>query len=258
MQWIDTLILVFILLLFVLNFIPFFTSESESWIAFVNYATAIIAIYESYIHKQWKFISLIALTVLIHLVTDSCRLEESCISQYQEIDFPAIEKYFTLYSMLHLLSYVSLDLETIEIYVPVFVFISIASVNISLDALILALVGVVLFINLVVKQTNYHLEDIVLFCVFFFVASLFYFLRIDATDEQSNDLKRFFLFFYFLAFSISTGIKKEGVVHNLRLFTRLCGGTKEKEGNDKGMSVSYAKIPVDEMYAMRIDLQKIN
>ena len=115
----------------------------------------------------------------------------------------------------------------------------------GLDALILALVGVVLFINLVVKQTNYHLEDIVLFCVFFFVASLFYFLRIDATDEQTNDLKRFFLFFYFLAFSISTGIKKEGVVHNLRLFTRLCGGTKEKEGNEKSMSVSvyiYVKI----------------
>ena len=72
MNWIDTFILLFIIFMFVLNFLPYLEEGSESAVLFVNYGIALVALYESIIHGQWKFISLITTSMLIHIITDSC------------------------------------------------------------------------------------------------------------------------------------------------------------------------------------------
>ena len=101
------------------------------------------------------------------------------------------------------------------------------------------------------------------FLIFIFLAALFYFLKIDkdtAANEEGNGLKRFFIYFYFLAFIVSTGIKKEGLIHNMRLFERLCGNNK---GNniiiaqvvqDKFSKTGYSKVSTE---VTRIDLKDL-
>jgi len=231
MNWIDTIILTFIAFLLFLNFLPFFNKESENAVLFINYGIVLVATYESIIHSQWKFISLITTSMLIHVISDSCKVADACISEYANADYDSLEKYFTLYGLLHLIAYGSLSTRMVEIFVPFLVFVSLIAVNLGIDSLALAMIGLVCFINLVTNKVNYHIEDTVVFLVFIFLASLFYFLKEDediSSGVEGNGLKRFFVFFYFLAFSISTGIKKEGIIHNLRLSARWCGVEKEK------------------------------
>ena len=74
MNWIDTFILLFIIFMFLLNFLPYLEGGSESAVLFVNYGIALVALYESIIHGQWKFISLVTTSMLIHIITDSCKV----------------------------------------------------------------------------------------------------------------------------------------------------------------------------------------
>lgn len=246
MNWIDVLIVGYILFLFLLNLYPIVNKDAESWISFVNYSATLIAIYESYIHEQWKFITLILTTLIIHLVTDSCKIEESCISMYNESDFAVLEQYFTLYGLLHLIFYVSFSTKTVEIFVPILVFVSLITVNLAVDSITLILIATVCFINLLSNKHEYHLIDIIFFLVFTFLAGLFYFLKVDkdvTNNVEGNGIKRFFLYFYFLAFSISTGIKKEGVVFSMRLFSRVCGQVEKTKDNENKFPITVLIPP---------------
>ena len=232
MDWIDTIVLTYIAFLLLINFLPFFNEEAEDAVLFINYGIVLVATYESIVHAQWKFISLITTSMLIHVISDSCKVANSCISEYSNADYEGLEKYFTLYGLLHLIAYGSLSTRMVEIFVPLLVFISLITVNLGIDSLALAVIGLVCFINLVTNKNDYHIEDTVVFLVFIFLASLFYFLKEDediTAGIEGNGLKRFFVFFYFLAFSVSTGIKKEGIIHNLRLSARWCGGNEKEK-----------------------------
>lgn len=256
MNWLDTVVLGGILILFILNLVPIWVPESEVWISFVNYTVGLLAIAESYMHKQWKFISLVCVTLGIHLITDSCLLADSCIAGFEKVGFEQMEKYFTLYSILHLFSYVSLDTLTTEVMVPLLVLSSLVAVNLEIQSLVVFLLGIILFVNLIIKNEKYYMEDIVAFCLLSFLACLFYFLQVDANGETSgNGLKRFFVFTYFLSFSISTGIKEEGVIHSLRLFPRLFGrfAQAEKKGYKKVKMSDTPKV-ID---IIRFDLKDI-
>lgn len=255
MNWLDTAVLGGILFIFILNLVPIWSAESETWISFVNYTVGILAIAESYMHKQWKFISLICVTLGIHLITDSCLLADTCITGFENVGFEQMEKYFTLYSILHLFSYVSLDTLTTEVMVPLLVLCSLIAVNLEIQSLVVFLIGIILFVNLILKNEKYYMEDIIAFCVLSFLACLFYFLQVDANgDNSGNGLKRFFVFTYFLSFSISTGIKEEGVIHSLRLFPRLCGqfAQAEKKQDYKVVGTSDTPNVID---IIRFDLK---
>ena len=260
MNYLDLISLALIGILFLLILFPLTSEASGDWIIFVTYTIAIVAVYESVIHSQWKFITLITTSLLIHLVSDSCKVAESCISEYEASDFGSLEKYFTLYGLLHLIAYVSFNSETVEVFVPILVFVSLISVNLKLDSLLLALIGIVCFINLITNKAKYYIEDTIAFLVFIFLAALFYFLKIDkdvAENEEGNGLKRFFVYFYFLAFIVSTGIKKEGLIHKMRLFERLCGRNRENNiiiAQVVPSKTGYAKVSTE---TTRIDLKDL-
>jgi len=140
--------------------------------------------------------------------------------------------------------------------------VSLISVNLNLDSLLLAMIGIVCFINLITNKAKYYIEDTIAFLVFIFLAALFYFLKIDkdnATNEEGNGLKRFFIYFYFLAFIVSTGIKKEGLIHNMRLFERWCGNRRSniiiaQVVDDKFSRTGYSKVSTE---ITRIDLKDL-
>ena len=260
MKGFDIIILLYVVALFALNLYPLINEDAENVIIFLSYAIVLVPIYESYVHGKYEFLSLIITTLAIHLIADSCNIENECISSYENADFSDLDKYFTLYGLLHLIAYVSLEANTVAIFVPILVFASLLAVNLAIDSLVLAVIGMIHFIVLIQKADKYHIEDLVSFTVFIFLAALFYFMKEDKTStEEGNGLKRWFLYFYFLAFSISTGIKKEGVLHEMRLFSRFCGTAKkdcdQKEGimyNINGTPVGYAKVNTSE--TTRIDL----
>lgn len=258
MNWIDTFILLFIIFMFLLNFLPYLEGGSESAVLFVNYGIALVALYESIIHGQWKFVSLVTTSMLIHIITDSCKVGEACISEYNKANYESLEKYFTLYGLLHLIAYGSLSTRMVEIFVPLLVLVSLLAVNLEIDSLALAVIGIVCFINLITKKHHYHLEDTIVFVLFMFLASLFYFLKEDedkVANVEGNGLKRFFIFFYFLAFSVSTAIKKEGIIHSLRLFTRWCGGAEQRREDVVILKPMYQKVSTQETQ-IRMDLFK--
>lgn len=260
MNYLDLISLALIGILFLLIFFPLTSEASADWVIFVTYTIAIVAIYESVIHSQWKFITLITTSLLIHLVSDSCKIAESCISEYDASDFGSLEKYFTLYGLLHLIAYVSFNSETVEVFVPILVFVSLISVNLNLDSLLLALIGIVCFINLITNKAKYYIEDTIAFLIFIFLAALFYFLKIDkdvAANEDGNGLKRFFVYFYFLAFIVSTGIKKEGLIHNMRLLQRWCGKSSNRNIIIAQVvpQTGYSKVSTTEI--TRIDLKDL-
>lgn len=263
MNYLDLISLALIGILFLLILFPLTSEASEDWVVFVTYGIAIVAVYESVIHSQWKFITLITTSLLIHLVSDSCKIAESCINEYDASDFGSLEKYFTLYGLLHLIAYVSFNSETVEVFVPILVFVSLISVNLNLDSLLLAMVGIISFVNLITNKAKYYIEDTIAFLVFIFLAALFYFLKIDkdvAASEEGNGLKRFFVYFYFLAFIVSTGIKKEGLIHNMRLFERWCGGSKANNiiiAQVVQSKTGYAKVATTEAGTTRIDLKDL-
>ena len=96
MNYLDLISLALIGILFLLILFPLTSDASGDWVVFVTYTIAIVAVYESVIHSQWKFITLITTSLLIHLVSDSCKVAESCISEYEASDFGSLEKYLTL------------------------------------------------------------------------------------------------------------------------------------------------------------------
>jgi len=260
MKGFDIALLLFVVALFVLNLYPLINEDSENVIIFLSYAIVLVPIYESYVHGKYEFLSLIITTLAIHLIADSCNVEHQCISSYENANFSNLDKYFTLYGLLHLISYVSLEANTVAVFVPILVFVSLLAVNLAIDSMVLAVVGMINFIVLIQKADKYHIEDLVAFTIFIFLAALFYFMKEDKTDNsEGNGLKRWFLYFYFLAFSISTGIKKEGVLHGMRLFTRFCGGEEKSYKHEVGIVYAingapkgYTKVEMSEI--TRVDL----
>ena len=91
-----------------------------------------------------------------------------------------------------------------------------------------------------------------------FLASLFYFLKEDedkVANVEGNGLKRFFIFFYFLAFSVSTGIKKRVL---FTAFDYLRVGVEEQRKNAKMLlylKPMYHKVSTHETQ-IRMDLFK--
>ncbi len=254
MKGFDIIILLYVVALFLLNLYPLINEAAENVIIFVSYAIVLVPIYESYVHGKYEFLSLIITTLAIHLIADSCNIGNECISSYENADFSDLDKYFTLYGLLHLIAYVSLEANTVAIFVPILVFASLLAVNLAIDSLVLAVIGMIHFIVLIQKADKYHIEDLVSFTVFIFLAALFYFMK-----EEGNGLKRWFLYFYFLAFSISTGIKKEGVLHEMRLFSRFCGKVKKDCKHEVGIVYTINGTPqryteVDTSETTRIDL----
>lgn len=225
-QWVAYVVAFLLALNFFLLFLPLINDSSSNWILIVTYGTAIVAVYESVIHKQSKFISLIVVTLMIHLVSDSCKVLSYCVAHYDAADYTSLETYVTLYGMLHLICYVSFETKQVEIAVPILVFASLIACNLKFDSVVLMITGLVCFVYIIIKADKYHLVDLSVFIICIFLASLFYFIKVDKNNlinEEGNGMKRFFVFFYFIAFTLSTGIKQEGIISEMRFIQRCCG-----------------------------------
>lgn len=230
-QWVAYIVAFLLAINFFLLFLPLFNDSSSNWILITTYATATVAVYESIIHKQSKFISLIVVTLMIHLVSDSCKVLSYCVEHYDDADYTLLEQYVTLYGMLHLICYVSFETKQVEIAVPILVFSSLIACNLDYDSLLLMLVGSVCFVVVIITKDKYHIVDLSVFILSIFLASLFYFIKVDKNtliNEKGNGLKRFFVFFYFIAFTLSTGIKQEGIISEMRFIQRCCGLDSDK------------------------------
>lgn len=229
MKLVDIIILVFILLVLLLNLFPLVNEESEKDVYFIAYAIVLLPLYESIIHKKYEFLSLVASTVTVHLITDSCHIHDMCIASFDKAQFPDLDRFFTLYGLIHLMMFVVLADKTVRIFVPIIVFASFLSIHLEISAIVLVVVGLVHLIVLLQNYKQYYLEDLIVFVLTFVVASLLYFMKEETRLGEGNAVKRWFLFFYFIAFTISTGIKKEGVIHSMRIFSRLFGSAKEEK-----------------------------
>lgn len=230
-QWVAYIVAFLLAINFFLLFLPLFNDSSSNWILITTYATATVAVYESIIHKQSKFISLIVVTLMIHLVSDSCKVLSYCVEHYDDADYTLLEQYVTLYGMLHLICYVSFETKQVEIAVPILVFSSLIACNLDYDSLLLMLVGSICFVVVIITKDKYHIVDLSVFILSIFLASLFYFIKVDKNtliNEKGNGLKRFFVFFYFIAFTLSTGIKQEGIISEMRFIQRCCGLDSDK------------------------------
>mgnify|MGYP003322816390 CR=1 FL=1 len=64
-QWGAYIVAFLLAINFFLLFLPLLNDSSSNWILIVTYGTAIVAVYESVIHKQSKFISLIIVTLMM-------------------------------------------------------------------------------------------------------------------------------------------------------------------------------------------------
>lgn len=229
MKLIDIIILVFLLLVLLLNLFPLVNEDAEKDVYFIAYAIVLLPIYESVIHKKYEFLSLVASTVTVHLITDSCKIHDMCIASFDKAQFPDLDRFFTLYGLIHLMMFVVLSDKTVRIFVPVIVLGSFLSIHLEISAIVLVIIGLIHLIILLQNYKRYFLEDIVIFVLSFFVASVLYFMKEETQFGEGNAIKRWFLFFYFIAFTISTGIKKEGVIHSMRIFSRLFGGVAEDQ-----------------------------
>ena len=96
MKGFDIIILLYVVALFALNLYPLINEDAENVIIFLSYAIVLVPIYESYVHGKYEFLSLIITTLAIHLIADSCNIENECISSYENADFSNLDKYFFL------------------------------------------------------------------------------------------------------------------------------------------------------------------
>ena len=193
----DIALLLFVVALFVLNLYPLINDDSENVIIFLSYAIVLVPIYESYVHGKYEFLSLIITTLAIHLIADSCNVEHQCISSYDNANFSNLDKYFTLYGLLHLISYVSLEANTVAVFVPILVFVSLLAVNLAIDSMVLAVVGMIHFIVLIQKADKYHIEDLVAFTIFIFFGNICFVLQ---NIQFRNILSNFFHIFVMFIF----------------------------------------------------------
>ena len=186
--------------LFLLLLLPFFATETKTFMHFLAYAAMILPFLQAVRLSKYQFLSLILVSSIIHIVSDACSELDACVAAYNEAKWDSIDKYFTNYAMTHLLFVVAFNLSAVEIAVPILVFISLLSVNLGFQSLFLILIGLICLVNGLLKLQEYYLPDLMAFAITFLVAGIFYFLGIE---------KRFFVFFYALSFAFATSVKKD-------------------------------------------------
>jgi len=185
--------------LFLLLLLPFFASETKTFMHFLAYTAMILPFLQAIHLNKYQFLSLILVSSIIHIVSDACSELDACVAAYEEAKWDSIDKYFTNYAMTHLLFVVAFNLSAVEIAVPILVFISLLSVNLGFQSLFLILIGLICLVNGLLKLQEYYLPDLMAFAIAFLVAGIFYFLDIE---------KRLFVFFYALSFAFATSVKK--------------------------------------------------
>ena len=185
--------------LFLILLLPFFATETKTFMHFLAYSTMILPFLQAVKLNKYQFLSLILVSSIIHIVSDACSELDACVAAYNEAKWDSIDKYFTNYAMTHLLFVVAFNLAAVEIAVPILVFISLLSVNLGYQSLFLILIGLICLVNGLLKLQEYYFPDLVAFAIAFLVAGIFYFLDIE---------KRLFVFFYALSFAFATSVKK--------------------------------------------------
>lgn len=185
--------------LFLLLLLPFFASETKTFMHFLAYAAMVLPFLQAVQLNKYQFLSLILVSSVVHLVSDACSELDACVAAYEEAQWDSIDQYFTNYAMTHLLFVVAFHLPAVEIAVPILVFISLLSVNLGFQSLFLILIGLICLVRGLLRLQDYYLPDLIAFTVTFLISGIFYYLDIE---------KRLFVFFYALSFAFATSVKK--------------------------------------------------
>lgn len=195
------LIPILVLVLFFLLLVPLFLKETKVFMDLLVYIAMALPFLQALGRKKYQFLSLIIVSTVVHLVGDACNELDACVAAYDDARWAELDAYFTNYAMMHLLIVVAFKLSAVEIAVPILVFISLLSVNLGFQSLFLILIGLICLVRGILRLQDYFLLDLLGFALSFLVSAIFYFLELD---------KRFFVFFYALAFAFATTVKKPG------------------------------------------------
>lgn len=190
-----------VLALFLLLLVPLFAEQTKVFMDFLCYLAMALPFFQSLATGKLQFLSLIVISTVIHLVSDACSELDACVAAYEAARWADLDAYFTNYAMTHLLFVVSFKMSAVEIAVPILVFISLLSVNLGYQTLFLLLIGMVCFVQGILRLRDYYVLDLAGFVVSFLISAIIYFLGYE---------KRFFVFFYALAFAFATTVRRPG------------------------------------------------
>lgn len=181
-----------------LAFLPFSAPETAPYIDFLCYVAVILPLWTSLRKGNYQFVSLIAISLVLHMTKDACHLFDSCLSNYQAAKWDDVEAYFTIYAITHLMFVVAFKTMQVDIAIPVLVLISMVGVNLDIQALFVILIAAVCMVRAVTHLKRYYMQDLIGFVVTVTMCLVFYFM----------DSGRFFVIFYALAFGFANTVTK--------------------------------------------------
>ena len=201
--------LMFLFLLHVLcllvALLPYWVDGTEAFAELFCFAAVLYPMSLFLERKRFALASLLTVSTLSHLLASLCRLyPTSCPT----IDWQSPKEALFLFSVYHLLSYVAVSKQEMEVLFPVLQLAALLSLQSSTIQTACILLSIALCVARSLSNFKaYHSEDLVLFLVVVSVAAIF----------QTIELRSLSIVFFALTFAASVDVKKGSSKHFLGL-----------------------------------------
>lgn len=181
---------------FVVALLPYWIEGTEAFAELFSFAAMLYPLSLFLERKRFALASLLTVSTLCHLMASLCRLYPSSCPT---MDWQSPKEALFLFSIYHLLAYVAVSREELEVIFPALQLAALLSLQSNTIRTVCILLSIVLCVARSLSNFKaYYSEDLVLFLVVVSVSAIF----------QTIELRALSIVFFALTFAASVDVKK--------------------------------------------------